>query len=159
MPQINIYTKEQVDALVSSGSEWEELNLSSLPTNFNTGDEIKVYFKKLSVSGSNGTDWNGTSLTATGLGVNDTDCGVTKEYIIGSTDYKDIIFLNNYDNYSISGITITIPTTTVLNTGSTIFDVSCYRYNGCKMASTTAAINRTNVSTYINKIYIKRVTQ
>ena len=159
MPQINIYTKEQVDALVGSGGDgWEELDLTNMPNDWSVGDIIKVEFFQLKRDGgTTPTSWTSTFSRGTpnGYGANP---GQIIERAINNNDAStDLVNIINNANY-ISMFGYRPPTTTNLNSGGYGL-IYLWEFNGADHGSSVVSITSSNYTSFISKIWRKKVSQ
>lgn len=68
------------------GDEWEELDLSNLPTDFAVGDRLKIYFK-ITPNVDNPSDWNTAPTTPSYPNTNQTECSPI-EYTLRSANIE-----------------------------------------------------------------------
>ena len=176
MPQIDIYTKQQVDNIIenlpSGGDGWEEIDISNIPNDWENGDEVKIavcgYYDLPSVS-----SWSSTfsepsqpfnfipSRWASKDGVR-----VASGYLYGDTDSTNAqdanAVLSIYDFYQAIAAQMSLRSIGSVKsfnsseTSYTLFTISIRSYNGSSSYVKSISVNKSNISTYIAHMWRKK---
>ena len=139
-------------------SNWEELDLNNLPTDFVDGDYLIVTCEpSVSCIVSSWTD----SLNAYGIVIRNRD-SITFITRVGIETSQQIISIDNVNDNAIALFYLNyVGTASEWNTGSgDLFRFKFIAFNGASASSdsdSASSVTRTNVSTHINKIIRMRI--
>ena len=140
------------------GSEWEELDVSNLPTDFKDGDIIAVAFDvTLSFIAS---DWETgpTSLTIVGTAASSKNSSPFNAIFslnpAGTSGSCAMVSIADYSYNAIGMCWVSqFPSTNSMNGSSIIFRLNAYVFNGISMDKTDQTITKNNISNYIRKLW------
>lgn len=149
----------RVDTLEQAGSSggevWEELDLSNLPTDFSSGDRVKILFKAGITSSNPPSSWDAT-FSASQITISTSfNPSQVFEFSLpsGNSDVRYPIFFT----YSLDfvGVLIAMVYTSGGWNSNQIIRLGKVGYNGASLnySSSAAEISRSNVSTYIKKMW------
>ena len=144
--------------IASGGSQWEELNLSSLPTDFVDGDYLIVTCD--AVVSCIVSSWT-NSPNASGMHITNKDT-MTFLTRIGVETSKQTIGVSRVGTSGTSAIILYyltyVGTANEWNTGSgELFNFECVAFNGASASFANDSVTRADVSTSINKIIRMRL--
>lgn len=142
------------------GSEWEEINVSSLPTDFKSGDILRIMLYELGTTATvqnTGDSWNNSTLIDNG-GVK-VDKGWSSQIIeieipssganaaiVGCGDqgflrpsyaYRTSCKVNNYNNWN----------------STNPISIQCLTFSGNEAVLNTVDVSRANLSNYVKKMW------
>ena len=161
---VTINGKSSTANLPSGGSEdeWTEVGLSEIPTDLQLGDSVKLVFG-LYLYSNTSFNWDTTTPTTSNFHYGNTDNAVMeKEVTFDESDTKNytlnVPICVNLENGVIMIAALTTITNLVSwNNGvSPIARVTLTAFNGAGNAREAIDITRSNASTFLYKLYIKR---
>lgn len=152
---INVTNDGTISVTGSGGGsdEWEELDVSDLPTDFAIGDRLKIYFK-ITPNVANPDDWNTAPATPGYPNTNQQECSPI-EYTLRSANIEGP---NALISVSTSGNAITILTgprfrMDGLNGSGYAIYVTTVIFNGGGRAQIEASYNRNAMANVISRMY------
>ena len=134
---------------VSGGEVWEEVDLSNFPTDWAAGDRVK-FMTKIVINAS-ATNWKTTPNQPTIYSSID-NLSIFEIEIPNSTINTSMLIYYDANTSYIGSVYIRSIIGTTWNSGN-IMDLGAYVFNNAGCASQFLTITRSNVSTYISKMW------
>ena len=136
---------------ISSGEVWEEVNLNNFPTDWVDGDRVR-FTTNAGVNDVTSGSFSSGNISISGWRTDGES--QTVEITIGSTVKicRGIIRLNPFDSGIVTLTLLTINTASNWNS-STLFTLRGSCFNGYNIATSDLNITRSNLSTYIVKMW------
>lgn len=136
------------------GDTWEELDLTALPTNFVSGDIIKVQFYRFNFI-PEAPSWTSSPSSSPSSTPQDDETTAFIEFMFGETDIQRPSYAVIDVNMASTAISITTAKLNLVSNfnGRWLFDISVQYLNGGGTKSRDVSVERTNCSTYVRKMY------
>lgn len=143
-------------ANVSGGIDWDELDLSNMPNDFQTGDVLAIRLKVLAYPNTEPSSWS-TSISTVGISNHGMNTFASPLLII---KVKASGENTTYDSFLISDINcwantfINSSTATSMNSGSSYFTISGHAFNrNSSVKASEITVGSSNIATYVYSIY------
>ena len=140
----------------SSGEEWEEVDLSNWPTNWVSGDKIKIVTKTMVVVYPGPSSWS-ASLSSQTININGNQNAYSNEIAIELTNNEKLYGCDLYSRYTSEAISylrlLSVSEYTKFNSGDDLMILSGLAFNGSGTKQALLYIKPSNIATYIHKMW------
>ena len=138
--------------LPSGGSEWEELDLSNLPTDFTNNDFLKIDIHFYSIFSYRIENWNST-FDESDISEFNSGSIIIEKGIDSNPSRPNVPYALYYARGGIVLSTIDIDSNP---NSDDLFSLTAFAFNGATHTYKETKVTRSNVSTYINHIWRKK---
>lgn len=139
----------------SGGEVWKEVDLNNWPTNWVSGDKVRIIIDSY-VTGTSSNSWNTIPPTIGIYGKDGNHLSNIVEFIIPENATQSNIPLSMYfERYSLNALAISSikPVTSWNTNGHDKIRINGYRFNGGGLAEDGVNISNSNITQYVHKMW------